>query len=100
MITRPGVAEVIHVLHSTCCKTELQVAIYVGKRVTLLMHGAIVTEEGWDPVSESFPFTEYNNVAMKVFVSASHVSDSESLSESSLAAPKGEVRRSPTINLG
>jgi hypothetical protein len=71
--TREGQKEQISIFLSTCCKTELQVAIYPGLCRILKMHGTTVTVEPWDSVAGNFQFTEVDMVAMRVVVSRQYV---------------------------
>ncbi|EUC59160.1 hypothetical protein RSOL_299120, partial [Rhizoctonia solani AG-3 Rhs1AP] len=57
--------EKIVVLNTTCCQTQLRVAISPGRRREFTMHGTTVTEETWDHETMTFEFTEYNMVAME-----------------------------------
>jgi hypothetical protein len=65
--------EKIFIFDSTCCQMRLEVAIKLGRRNELKMHGTTVTEEVWNYESMSFEFTEFNMVAMKTLVSLSLV---------------------------
>lgn len=56
-------------LRSTCCQTELHVAIFLGPRQTMRMHGTTVAVEIWDEDTECFPFDWSRMVVMRTSVS-------------------------------
>ncbi|KAG8720298.1 hypothetical protein FRC09_009791 [Ceratobasidium sp. 395] len=59
--------EVVFVFRSTCCGVELQVAIHPTHRRRIKMYDTTMTEEFWHYATESFLFTERENVAMRIF---------------------------------
>ncbi|KAG8682301.1 hypothetical protein FRC09_016865 [Ceratobasidium sp. 395] len=59
--------EVVFVYRSSCCEVELQVAIHATHRRRIKMYDTTITEEFWHYATQSFLFTERENVAMRVF---------------------------------
>jgi hypothetical protein len=43
-------------LRSKCCKMELHVAVFLGPRQILNMHGTTIVKEIWNPSAEAFLF--------------------------------------------
>lgn len=55
-------------LRSTCCRMELHIAIFLGSRRIVQVHGAHVAVEDWDPDRCSFTFDPSRMVVMRVSV--------------------------------
>jgi hypothetical protein len=71
----PNGRESIFIYRSACCATELQVAIFPGRRRTIQRNDTLFVEEDWNVASRSFDFKECAMVRMKVFVSVHLVKD-------------------------
>jgi hypothetical protein len=56
-------------LRSTCCGTELHIAVFNEHRRRIHVHGTTVYVERWDAHSSRFPFDTSRMVAMRVSVS-------------------------------
>jgi hypothetical protein len=64
--------EIIFIYLSSCCRVELQVGIYPGRRRLVSKFEATFAEEDWNPQTRSFDFLETRMVRMITFVSVSH----------------------------
>jgi hypothetical protein len=67
-----GFGETVFRYSSSCCQVELQVAVFPGRRRTVLDNDTTFTEEDWDASTSSFSFVESQMVRMKVYVSTHH----------------------------
>ncbi|KAG8795542.1 hypothetical protein FRC12_012981 [Ceratobasidium sp. 428] len=59
--------EVVFLYRSACCGLDLQVAIHPNHRRRVKMYDTTMTEEHWHRATQSFLFTERENVSMRVF---------------------------------
>ena len=55
---------------STCCRLELHLAVFVGDRKTIEMHGTTIVEELWTPEKDKFGLDDPDTVSWRVSVSS------------------------------
>lgn len=72
-------------LRSTCCRIELLVAIFLGPRHAIHIHGTTIAVETWDMETGAFPFNRFRMVAMRASVSSDLSTITQSHRISSLA---------------